>query len=244
MRKLALAAGVAAALVALYALFGFLAAPSLVRRTLVERAAEAGFDLRLGKLATNPFSLAVRADDVRLATRDGTPVFTARGASVDLAGAASLWRRTWVVDALRLQEPVLSALPRGAGTTAGGSRVAVIVRTLEIAGGVVALPGVPRFERVALQGRDLSPLDGHENTYNINAVLAGGGTAKSDGTLSLSPLALDGHLQLEGASLAEAWHYLPPPAAKAPRGHISGSLHYRYANGKLALSDANVQATL
>jgi hypothetical protein len=243
-RKLGLLAGVAGALLALYAVFGFLVAPSLVRSTLVQRAAAAGYDLRVGKVAINPFSLAARADDMRLAPRDGEPFFSARRVSVDLAGATSLWRRTWIVDALRLEEPVLSALP-GAGAPGGGSRrFAVVVRELAITGGVLALPGVPRLEHIALQARDLSPIEEHQNAFSINAGVASGGTAKSDGTLSLSPLAGDGELQLDGASLAEAWHYLPPPAGKAPPGRISGSLHYRYADAKLALSNADVQATL
>jgi len=242
-RKLALLAGVAGALVGLYAVFGFLVAPSLVRSTLVQRAAEAGYDLRVGKVATNPFSLSAHIDDVQLVMREGEPLFTTRRASVELAGAASLWRRTWIVDALRLEEPVLSALPR-ANAPRGSGRVAVIVRKFALTGGVVALRGIPRLQRVSLQAQDLSPLEGHENAFSINAALASGGTAKSDGTLTLAPLAANGELQLEGASLAEAWNYLPPTAGKAPAGRISGSLHYRYADGKLALSNANAQATL
>src|SRR3954468_1629188 len=116
MRKLALIAGVAAALVGVYAVFGFLVAPSLLRSELVGRAADAGYDLRLAKVATNPFSLTARADDVQLTTRDGEPLFNVRRASIDLAGAASLWRRMWIVDGLSLQDPLVSALPHSAGT--------------------------------------------------------------------------------------------------------------------------------
>src|SRR5580765_6856510 len=197
MRKLALTAAIAAALLGVYAVFGFLVAPSLVRSALLQRAAKAGYDLRLSNVAINPFSLAAHADDVQLATRDGERLVSVRRASLDLAGAASLWRRTWIIDGLSLRDPVVSALPHAAGTPpAGASRVALVVRDLTIDGGVLALPGIPRLERVGLQARDLSLLGGHENAFSINAALASGGTAKSDGTLSLSPLEVNGELQL------------------------------------------------
>jgi outer membrane protein OmpA-like peptidoglycan-associated protein len=242
MRKLGLFAGVAAALVGLYALFGFLVAPSLIRNALVQRAAQAGYELRVGRLATNPFALAAHADDVQLAARAGERIFSARRASIDLAGAASLWRRSWTIDRVQLEEPLLSALPRTGAPAGGGPRIGLVVRQVAIENGTLAVQGIPRLERVRLRARDVSTAN--ENPFSVSAAFASGGSARSDGTLALAPLAVSGELHLEGAALAEAWRYLPTDAGRAPEGRLSGSLRYRYAQGKLALSSANVQATL
>lgn len=106
-------AAVAASLLVAYAAVGYLVAPSLVRHVLVERARQAGMDLKIGKLVTHPFALAVQARDVRLATAKGAPLLEAPRAAVDL-GWASLWRREWGIDRLTLNDGILtfSGAPR------------------------------------------------------------------------------------------------------------------------------------
>jgi hypothetical protein len=212
-RRLLVAAVVVTALLALYAALGNFAAPSLVRKELVERAAAAGYDLRLGAIATHPFLLVVDAYDVRLSTREGRRLAFARRASVDLAWS-SLWRREWVLE-----------------------RVAVEAGRLE-------LPNAPRLESLRLEAQDLATERAQSGPFSASANLAGGGTLRSRGQLSLAPLALSGELHLAGASLAEAWRYLPDQAGKAPRGSLNGSLQYRHANGKLVVSQASAQARL
>jgi hypothetical protein len=201
------------ALLGVYAALGYLAAPSLVRKQLVERAAAAGYDLRVGAIATHPFLLVVDAYDVQLSTREGRPLALARRASVDLAWS-SLWRRAWVLD-----------------------RVAVESGTLE-------LPNAPRLEALRLEARELATRDAQAGAFSASANLASGGTLRTQGKVSLAPLAVSGELQLADASLAEAWHYLPDQAGEAPRGSLRGSLQYRYAGGELALSQASAQARL
>jgi hypothetical protein len=212
-RRLLFGAVLAIALLALYAALGNLAAPSLVRKELVGRAAAAGYDLHFGAIATHPFSLVVDAYDVQLSTREGKRLAFARRASVDLAWS-SLWRRAWVLE-----------------------RVAVEEARLE-------LPNVPRLESLRLEAHDLTTRDAQASPFRASASLASGGTLRTQGQVSLAPLALSGELQLAGASLAEAWRYLPKEAGEAPRGTLRGSLQYRYANGQLALPQASAQARL
>ncbi len=238
------AALVVVGLVGLYAALGTLVAPRVIRHVLVERAAAAGFELRFGAIVTHAFSLALDASDVQLSTREHRRLFYARRASLDLS-AASLWRRAWVLERVALEEPVLYALPSLPGRQAGEARLApIIAREAVIREGRLELAGVPRLENLAFEAHDLATREGHENRFSASARLASGGTARSEGTLSGAPLQVSGRLVLAGASLAEAWRYVPREAGKAPRGALGGSLRYSYEGGKLTLSDASAEARL
>ena len=246
-RRLAIAAALVVLLVGLYAALAYLVAPRVIRHTLVERAAAAGFDLRFGAIATHAFSLAIDAYDVQLSTREHRRLFYARRASLDLS-ASSLWRRAWVLERVGVEAPVLygfPSLPKGnADRTQATHLPRVIVRDLFVSDGRLELAAVPRLRGLALEAHDLSTLQGPANRFNASAKLAGGGTAGSEGTLSLAPLQVSGRLVLADAALAEAWRYLPREAGEAPRGTLGGSLRYRYHAGKLALSDASAEARL
>ena len=243
-RRLLVAAGALALLVALYAALGFLAAPSLLRNALVQRAAAAGYELRIDKLRTNPFSLVADAYGVQL-SRNEKPLLEARGASVDL-GSPSFWRHAWVLDRVALEAPVLYALPppAKAGEEGAGAWPAVVIRSLQSTDGTVRLASLPRLEKLQLQARDLSTLEGHGNGFQASATLASGGRLRAQGKLSALPFQVSGTMELADAVLAEAWRYLPAAAGKAPPGRLSGSLDYRYAGGRLSLSNANVRARL
>jgi outer membrane protein OmpA-like peptidoglycan-associated protein len=227
MRKaLALVAGGVVLLVGAYALLGTLVAPRLIRSALIQRAAQAGLDLRIGAIHALPFRLALRANDVQLATRDGKRVAQAGRATVDLA-AASLWQRTWILDRVALEGPALYALPAAPGGSSAPPPI--VVREWTVADGALALPGLPRLEHVQI--------DGHGNAYSASAALASGGSAHTEGRLALAPLEASGELQLAHAALPGLWRELPP-------GELGGSLKYRYAGGKLTLSAAGVEGTL
>lgn len=237
-----MAAAIGVLLVGLYAALGYLVAPRVIRSTLVERAAAAGFELRFGAIATHAFSLAVDAYDVQLSTRGHRRLFYARRASLDLS-ASSLWRRAWVLERVGLEAPVLYGLP-SEGKAGEAPLPPLVVGELSLSDGRVELAGVPRLQGLALEAHDLATLEGHENRFSASAKLAGGGTARSEGTLSVAPLEVSGRLGLAGASLAEAWRYLPRQAGEAPRGTLRGSLRYAYRGGKLSLSEASAEARL
>jgi hypothetical protein len=67
-------AAIAAAVVAGYAALGFLAAPPLLRRTLVTRGSAAlGRDVSIAKVRVNPFALSVTVEGLAVAHRGGAP---------------------------------------------------------------------------------------------------------------------------------------------------------------------------
>jgi len=73
-RRLLRAAAVAGGLLVAYAAFGFLAAPSIVRRALVKQASGALHrDVGVAKVRVNPFVLSVTIDGLEVKHRDGAP---------------------------------------------------------------------------------------------------------------------------------------------------------------------------
>lgn len=235
-RPTALAGALAALLFALYAAFGYLVAPSLLRSALVERAAEAGFELRFGAIATHPFRLVVDGYDVQLSSAHQRLLYV-RHATVDL-GWASLWRGRWLVERMTLEAPVLygfPSLPKQAGK-AHASGPPIEVRQLEVTGGRLQLANVPHLEALELSAQG--------DTFQASAKLAAGGAVRTHGKFSLARLEASGRLELTDAALAQAWRYLPEAAGTAPDGSVSGSFGYRYAGGKLELADATAAARL
>src|SRR6185312_8925051 len=99
----------------------------------------------------------------------------------------------------------------------------------------IAVPNVPRLAALQLSMRDLATLPGHDNAYSATAAIASGGSARTGGRLSLAPFEASGELDVKQAALGEAWRDLPA-------GDVTGSLHYRYAEGKLTLSQLTVEA--
>ena len=63
-RRTFIAGLVVALLVVLYTAAGYLLAPTLVRNALLEQAARAGLQARIGSVVTHPFALDADANDV------------------------------------------------------------------------------------------------------------------------------------------------------------------------------------
>ena len=208
-RGLAVAAAALAALVAVYAAFGYLVAPALVRNALVERAKQAGFDLRLGSVRTHPFALVVNAEDVQLADAQGRRLLESGRVRADLAWS-SLWRRE------RAMAFDASAVVGGGNARTKGR---LSLSPLEVSG-TLALDGarlaeawryVPRRLGEAPPGR----LDGTlEYRYagnrlvlsqgDVRARLDAGGTLAVRGTLATAPFSADLRLDAERLPLALA----------------------------------------
>ena len=204
-RKAAWIAGaVVATVLAIYAAVGYLLAPSLVRRALIERAAAAGLDLRVGAISTDPFLLVVEGRDVRLSSQKGQEIGSAQDARVDLSWA-SLWRRDWVIDRVTLSE------------------------------GTLSVQGTPRLDHLQL--------DGAGERFRASAAM-GSGRVATTGSFSLAPAGAAGELELAAVPLALAWRYLPESFGKAPAGRIDGKARFRYAQGRLTLSQPSAQARL
>lgn len=99
-------AAIAAAMLLVYALLGFLAAPPLLRNYLQNHSDEMlGRSLSLGQVRFNPFTLNLRASQVHLPDADGKSPFVDIDQLTVNASWGSLFRLAPVLDELRLDQP-------------------------------------------------------------------------------------------------------------------------------------------
>jgi hypothetical protein len=236
MKRKALAVGAAAALlVALYAAAGYWLAPRYVREALAELAASRGLTLDLATVRTRPFELRVELEDVALRGAQGRAFAEARSASADLAWA-SLWRRGWIFERVRVlaAQVDLGMLPAFAEAREEAGAAAVTVRRLSIEDGMLRY--APRdlvVEAVTLRASDLSTLDAAPGSYEAAGRIAGAaGELSSHGTVALAPLAADGTLSVAALRTGQ----LLPEA----QGQLMGSARYVYRSGELTLRDVSI----
>lgn len=102
-------AAIAAAVLLLYALLGFLAAPPLLRNYLQKHSDEIlGRSLSLGQVRFNPFTLNLRVRQLHLPDADGKTPFVDIDQLTLNASWSSLFRLAPVLDELRLDRPHLT----------------------------------------------------------------------------------------------------------------------------------------
>jgi hypothetical protein len=248
------AVAAAAVLVALYAAAGWWLAPRFVRDALVEQAAARGLELRLAVVRTHPFALAVELQGIEVAGEGGQPFATAASLGADLAWA-SLWRDAWIVERAELREPSVEFEAGASGWGAGGGRQgsqdeppSILVRRLVVVSGAIHVrdrsrgaPVEATLEQIHLSMQGLSTGAAQPAPYELSAALAAGGSLRSQGALSLEPLAAHGRLSVDAASLAKVWR-LAAPASEPVPGTVEGSATYAYEQGSLALRDIALRA--
>lgn len=106
-------AAILAAVLLVYALLGFLAAPPLLRNYLQNHSAEMlGRPLSLGQVRFNPFTLDLRVGKLHLPEADGRTPFVDIDQLTLNASWGSLFRLAPVLDELRLDQPRI-AIARG-----------------------------------------------------------------------------------------------------------------------------------
>ncbi len=89
-----------------YGLFGFLAAPYIIRQQIETRASTAlSRRVTLGAVHLNPFTLRLQLDQLHIADRDGPAPFVDLDQAVINASWSSLFRMAPVLDELVLQHP-------------------------------------------------------------------------------------------------------------------------------------------
>jgi hypothetical protein len=234
-RKALVALAAVAVLVALYAAAGYWLAPGYVREALTEFAASRRLTLDLAEVRTRPFELRVELEDVALRGPQGRVFVQAHSASADLAWA-SLWRRGWIFEQVRVIAPEveLGMFPAFGKAREEAGAAAVTVRELVVERGVLryAERGLA-LEAVTLRASDLSTLDAAAGSYEATAGLAGGaGQFASRGTVALSPLAADGTLSVAALRVGQ----LLPEA----QGQLKGSARYVYQSGGLELRGVSI----
>ncbi|WP_431638047.1 DUF748 domain-containing protein [Dyella sp. KULCS107] len=97
---------ITAALLVLFGLLGFFAAPPILRGQIEKRASAAlSRPVTLGKVHFNPFTLRLQLDRLHIGGRDGKAAFVDVDEAVINASWTSLFRMAPVLDALRLDHP-------------------------------------------------------------------------------------------------------------------------------------------
>lgn len=114
--KLAWAVAAILLLVGAYAVFGFYAAPRIVRSQAVDYVRETyGRELAIGEVRIHPFKLQAEIKDVAIPDADGGPLLGFDRLFVDLE-VSSLWERAVVLRDITLDAPRIHALVRPDGS--------------------------------------------------------------------------------------------------------------------------------
>jgi hypothetical protein len=104
-RKYRRAIGIFAAVLSVYALAGFFLLPWLIKKNAVEIVADTiGAELRIEKVAVNPFVLSLQVDGVALDDPSGAPVLRVHQIFVNFQ-LSSLFRWAWTFDEVRIDAP-------------------------------------------------------------------------------------------------------------------------------------------
>lgn len=247
----------AAALVAAYALAGFLLAPWLAQREL-PRLLEQGLHqrARIGDISFNPFTLRLQAREFALETMQGRPLLGFADAVVDLEWR-SLLRRAWVLDEVRLTDPAvnleiakdgrlnLAALLPDAGTAAPAQPPRLAIGRFSVANGSIDFEDHRygyrnRMERLSLELSSLTTLDAGQGAYMLLGQTPAGAKLGWKGEFSLAPLAATGTLSVGNLALTELMPYVHAyTAARIAAGHADIELPYQ-----LALAEGKPRFTL
>jgi len=246
----------AAALILFYLLFAWLALPPLLQSQAEKFIAEkTGHRLTMDKPEFNPFTLALRLHNLRLAEPDGKPLLGFKDLLVDVS-AASLFRWAYVFDAIRLDglETTIVELPDGqlnwsalidalhskapappTPPATAGKLPRLEIRRLTLSGGRAVIvdrrrePGFTTdIEPLDIDLHDLSTLPDDKGLYQISARTGFGATIHWRGEVALNPLAVVGSFTVDGISLAKLAPLLPlPNNLGTPEGTAALAANYR-----------------
>ena len=269
MRKWLLVPLIAAALAAAYGAAGFLLVPWLAGRELPRFAQEQlHHRARVGEIRFNPFTLRLQVSEFALETGEGKPVLAFAEAVADLEWQ-SLPRRAWMLDEVRLVDPVvhveiskegrlnLAALvPASAGASpsanGGKPKAAPPTQTARFAVGHFSVVNGSlafedhrqgyrnRAERLSIELSSLSTLGPETGPYTLTGQTTGGAKLQWKGEVSLAPLAASGTLTIDNAALPELMPYVDDfTAARVVSGRADLELPYH-----LALAEGKPQFSL
>ena len=226
--------GLAAGLLALYALLGFVVLPFAVTRYVIPSVSETlRHPVFLGGMAFNPFTFTVDLTDFEVQQQDGTPMAGFHELFVNFE-ATSLVRSAYQFDEIRLTLPyglvriqpdgklnLLSLVPPQSEQAAPpppaeprtrATVPSIEIRELSIRQGVLEFRDESKRRPVTIDVvpievtlRNFSTRQGGENAYAFTAELGRGETLAWEGTLLLDPLESHGKFALSNVKLATFW---------------------------------------
>jgi len=246
---------VVATVVLLYALFGFLIAPLILKSVLISSIKEnLNRDADLDQLRMNPFALSLTASGFRMYNLDGDPFvgFDEFYANFQLS---SFFRRTYTFDEIRLVSPDANVKVQPDGNLdfadllsapgqpepapeEEGALPQVLIFKLSIEKGRVAFQDLSRpvpFERtffpirIALENFN-TRRDG-ESLYAFTAFIRKDEILEWEGSLSVNPLRSEGHFSLSNIKATNLWEYFQHQIQfEVTDGAISLSGNYKADN--------------
>ncbi|RLJ64990.1 DUF748 domain-containing protein [Sulfurisoma sediminicola] len=223
-RKLKISLAVVAGLSIVWLLFAWLALPPLLQSQAIRFVAEkTGHRLRLDAPEFNPFELRLRLRNFALQEPGGAPLLAFRELELDLS-SASIVRRAWVFDAVRL-EGLSAALIERSGDKLNWSAFLAALKSkedkpdeplprLEIRSFVLVAgrlevadqrtPGgfTRRIEPIDIELKDLSTLPNAQGSLRLAARTGVGEKLEWEGRIILNPLALAGHISVADVDLS------------------------------------------
>ncbi|HEY5645049.1 MAG TPA: DUF748 domain-containing protein [Pseudomonadales bacterium] len=251
--------------IAAYALAGFVLAPWLAKRTLVDILDQRlHLNVQVEDVSINPFTLAVAADGFAAAERDGSPVFAFERLFVNFE-FVSLFRWAFTFDELHLIRPSVNfeRLSKAetnfsrlgqtwTQTTEGSAPEAsdndlprLIVADLQIVEGRLRVADHTRREPFAtelapinLAVADLSTLPEHSGTQQVTIRTESGAEVAWTGSLSVNPLSITGNVRLQGAHTPLLFRYFRDEL-RLPIGIEGGVIEARL-DYRVALSNTGV----
>ena len=209
-----------------YSCLGFLLAPWLIRTNMIGTVRELyGADLRLERVALNPFVLSLRLEGVELDAPDGDPILRLAELFVNFQ-LSSLFRWAYTFDEVRVagseffvargqdgrlnlelfvstddSQPVEA---RDAAVEAGLPRLHVFQLSIEDASidwrdAIPLVPVETRFGPIDIVIADLSTLPDRSGRQSVVITTESEGTLSWSGSLNLNPLSSAAHAAIKGS---------------------------------------------
>lgn len=233
--------------------FAWLALPGIVQWQAEKYIAEkTGHRLTLARPEINPLALSLHLRELRLVDAAGAPLLGFGELFVDLA-AASLSRRAWVFDEIRLDgllaslvqrqeggsnwSPLLDALQSKEAPAEPKGLPRLDIRRLRVGGAQLEFTDrrltpafATRIEPVDLELTEVSTLPDDSGKFRLNAKTPFGAQLAWQGDLTLNPLASNGRFDLGEVDLARLAPLLQGKLPIAPPAGIASlGADYRWS---------------
>ncbi|MGH8761788.1 MAG: DUF748 domain-containing protein [Nitrosospira sp.] len=262
---------VAATLLLVYTLGGFLLAPYLLERHLPRYAEEyLGQPASIGNVRINPYLFILDMSDFQLDGTDGSAMLKFKRLYIDFE-LSSIFRNAWTFAefrteglGLRLEADregrlnIMELVKRLQGPQEPERKEepppSVVVEHMMVSDSSIsfsdlsdATPASATLAPINLELTGFSTIPDREGRYILAATLPAGASLAWKGSLTLHPLASSGEFSIKGMKLATAWQFLRDELRMAePHGEFTLAGHYAFSReqGKTTLDVTGIQAEL
>jgi hypothetical protein len=226
---------IAATVLAVYALVGFVLAPWLVKKQAIEVVADTfGSELTVEKVAINPFVLSLRVDGIALKDPSGAPFLRVQQVFVNFQ-SSSLFRWAWTFEEVRIDSPEaflargddaslnaafllpkrLEPVPTAEPEVAAAAPLRLLIFDFALNDSVINWsdavpvdPVVTRFGPINIAVAELNTLPDRSGQQDVVITTETNGTLAWSGSLNLNPLMSAGHASVKGSHFPLASAYI------------------------------------